>query len=204
MSAQNTQGLRQYPVNETLKIFQKMDLNQVANICFGSTSEEKKIVYGEVPEHSYYALISYQSTDEGDTISSSSEGNVTSNISTDSISDQSNGKERNVMTQSLVTKGEFDANIKRFDDTVSNLKENINNRFSSIDEKIDLRFKHMDEKMDMNFSALSGEVRQLTESIQSQRKEIHNDNLATRLSNYAILATMVLGFLAVLFTILRP
>lgn len=203
MNTQSTGNLILHQSGETLPIYQEIKLTKAAKIAFGSTSERGEIVNADVPPHSQYAIISYPASDEGDTISSSGGGEVVSDISTQSIANLSNGEESNVMTQPLITKGEFDANIKRFDDTVSNLKENISTRFTSIDEKIDLRFNHMDEKIDMNFRALSGEVRQLTESIQSQRKEIHNDNLATRLSSYAVLATMVLGFLAVLLTILR-
>jgi|GEM_PF-3586315 len=126
------------------------------------------------------------------------------------------------MAQPNVTKGEFDASIKRFDETISNLKENIDTRLTSVEEKIDLRltsvegkidlrFKHMDEKMDMKFDAVVAEMRALRESVGamkddvvSYRKEVRADNLSTKNTIYVMIGTSVIGFLAILVAIVLP
>jgi hypothetical protein len=92
----------------------------------------------------------------------------------------------------VVTRGEFDAHMKRIDEGIRHIDERMSDRFSSLDEKLDYRF-----------SSLNTNIERLTDTIVEQRKEIHSDNMATRMTNYAVLATAVLGFLALLLTLLR-
>lgn len=125
------------------------------------------------------------------------------------------------MTDTTLTKGEFDANIRRFDESMNGLKENVdvrfssmqetvNERFSSMQANMDLRFNHMDEKMDMKFDGVMKEIRSLREDVVSYRGEVlgirgevRGDNLATRVTAYAMIVTAIIGFLGIQIALMR-
>ena len=109
-----------------------------------------------------------------------------------------------------VSKDTFDAHLKRIDNNVTSVKEVFLERMSAMEERIDHRLASSEEKTNHNIEKLSANIANLAsavnrqqEAIESQRKEIHTDNLATRLSSYAVIATAIVGFIAIMVTLVR-
>lgn len=218
MSAQREHELILLQGGLQKQAYANVELTEDVKMNCGTTSEDGIVVAAAIPPHSQYAILSYPGPHGDDTISFKDEGGGGSGstagfgvythstglgASMSSVTDQSERKERRLMAQQTVTKGEFDANIRRFDETVSNLKENIDTRLSSMEEKIDLRLKHIDEKMDLKFDTLTESVRSLAESVNSQRKEIHDDNQSTRVAAYAMIITAIIVFLGIVIALMR-
>jgi len=91
-----------------------------------------------------------------------------------------------------VSKDAFEAHMRRIDDRVSSMETLLVERMGSMEERIENKIGNLTNSVD-----------RLVTSVEDQRKEIHSDNLATRISNYAVIATAVVGFIAIMVTLMR-